>query len=510
MKRIITIIITIVLLLGLAQCKKQETPATADGKWVHITMKVADGAKHIVYPNTGAVLYSEGDVIYVGNGGHYVGSLTYTDGVFSGDIQSPVITDHLHFYFVGGCQPSAAPSEGSTTDFTVSIADQSSKLPVLSYGHSTQKYTDGTATYSCMLENKCGLVKFVPATATDETVTVGGMKTTATIDFATPNITPTATTGNVTIYAESNAAKWAILLVQDEVSTPTVTIAGYESSITSVPAVSENMYYTTGVNITMTEAPYIDAEFTVASGTTVKFSKGNLQYQGSTDKFRFAENQYDVVGNAAGNTAPSASQSAWIDLFGWGTSGYNSKYPYMTSTTNSNYGDGANDIAGTNYDWGVYNRQSNQNKIEGGGDHAWRTLTRNEWVYVVNERSTTSGHRYAKAQVCGIKGLMLFPDNWSDDTYTFTNYNAGDSKFFTPIDASSWATLESAGCVFLPIAGRRTGTSVDNVGSIGYYWSSTCSGGSNDYALRVGFDSGYVNPNRSDDRKYGYSVRLVF
>lgn len=109
--------------------------------------------------------------------------------------------------------------------------------------------------------------------------------------------------------------------------------------------------------------------FSVSATKKVNFSQGNLQYQASTKTWRFAENQYDMIG--AANSNISSTYNGWIDLFGWGTSGYNNKYPYMTSTTNADYGDGNNDIAGTNYDWGVYNAISNGGNAKG----LWRTLT---------------------------------------------------------------------------------------------------------------------------------------
>lgn len=534
MKKLSTLlIIAFALVLGLTQCKKKvDTIATPSdlGKTVYITVNVGDGDRHIVYPGTGAVVYTDGDKIYVGDGSKYLGTLTYGSGAFSGTITEPAVGDYLYFYFLGGIEISPV---AATTSYEISIANQSSKLPVLSFGRSTSTYTTSTATYGCTLLNKCGLVKFVPATATPETVRVHGMKTTATIDFENPGISPTETTGKVTLYSESDAAKWAILLVQDEVSTPTVTIAGYNSTIASVPAVTENMYYTNGgngVSIAMEPvSPYIDAEFTVAQGTTVKFSKGNLQYDKETGKFSFMEHQYSTVETTNQNVGDNYVSQNLVSLFGWGTSGWdNGNYfyqPYNTSNSNSSpytysigYGYGPTDgstytysLTGTyaNADWGVYNRQDNQKKIEGGGNHAWRVLTKKEWVHVFNERSTTSGHRYAKATVCDMAGVILLPDNWSDDKYSLNNYNTTGAAFTdNTINSSGWATLEAAGCVFLPAAGYRGGTSVSSVGSYGYYWSSTYY--DSGFANYVSFRSDFVDPSSSYNRYRGYSVRLVF
>ena len=106
-------------------------------------------------------------------------------------------------------------------------------------------------------------------------------------------------------------------------------------------------------------------------------------------------------------------------------------------------------------------------------------------------------------------GVILLPDNWSDDKYSLNNYNTTGAAFTgNTIDPSDWATLEAAGCVFLPAAGYRNGSSVSGVGSYGGYWSSTYS--YSYYAYRVYFNSAYVNPSSYDGRCRGYSVRLVF
>ena len=64
------------------------------------------------------------------------------------------------------------------------------------------------------------------------------------------------------------------------------------------------------------------ALFSVAANRQVHISRGNLQYQASTDSWRFAERQYEVMGEA--NNAVSPSNEGWIDCFGWGTSGWES------------------------------------------------------------------------------------------------------------------------------------------------------------------------------------------
>ena len=216
MKKLSTIIMAIALVLGLAYCKKQETPDTPDtpvtvDNWVRITMRVEGGGRNMdtVYPGSGAVVYEEGDSIYVGCGGLYRGKLGYQDGTFSGSIAEPVAGEYLDFYYLGKLTPNPAPTINATTYFTVSIADQSSGLNILSYGRSTERYSNETTVYNCMLENQCGLVRFIltpePST-TNSTVTISGMKTTATINFGeNPGITPTGAPGLVTLHKAENS-----------------------------------------------------------------------------------------------------------------------------------------------------------------------------------------------------------------------------------------------------------------------------------------------------------------
>ena len=61
--------------------------------------------------------------------------------------------------------------------------------------------------------------------------------------------------------------------------------------------------------------------------------------------------------------------------------------------------------------------------------------------------------------------------------------------------------------MFLPAAGNRNGTTVNNVGSNGNYWSSTYNNENNAY--NVNFNSGNLNANNANNRNNGLSVRLV-
>ena len=253
----------------------------------------------------------------------------------------------------------------------------------------------------------------------------------------------------------------------------------------------------------------IKAAFSVSADKKVYFSQGNLQYQASTGTWRFAEHQYDMIGSDNSNI--SSSYSGWIDLFGWGTSGWNSGanayQPYSTSTSSSDYypgGDYTNNLTGSyaNADWGVYN------KISNGGNKAgqWRTLTKDEWAYLINTRTNASSKK-GIATVNSVPGLILLPDEWTlPADVTFTSGASGDYAQNT-YSAEEWSKMETNGAVFLPAAGYRVGTDVCGVGSYGDYLSSSAY--DNDYASCLYFNnSGYVSA-RIGNRFGGQSVRLV-
>lgn len=291
----------------------------------------------------------------------------------------------------------------------------------------------------------------------------------------------------------------------------------------------------------------LSGRFTVnENGKTVCFSKGNLQYQASTNTWRFAEHQWDIVGHrykvetgddhfvykytgtvdGSTNEYISPTNSKWIDLFGWGTSGAAGKKPYTTSMRYQDYASGNGmTIAGTDCDWGVFNRISN------GGNKAglWRTLTYEEWSYLLFERRTAKGFLFVYGTVNDIHGLILLPDNWNGSAYSLTDVNDPGLWEWTGINkisASDWnRILEPAGAVFLPCAGTRGDLNYENMidgmgtgpeGALpfnGSYWSSSLAiYDPSDiwtvaaYYLLFGGD---VRTNYSMPVCMGHSVRLV-
>lgn len=259
--------------------------------------------------------------------------------------------------------------------------------------------------------------------------------------------------------------------------------------------------------------------FSISDSQKVRFAMGNLQYQASTNTWRFAENAYDFVGED--NSKISSNYSGWIDLFGWGTSGYdhgaNCFQPWSTSRSDADYMayggyQSLFDMSGQ-ADWGY-------NAILNGGNHEnqWRTLTRFEWDYLLGRDLPDSDFSYSCAYVGDVMGLVILPDNWDVSTYQLSSGDASNDEFENEcsknkITYDEWKDkLEPAGAVFLPQAGKRIGTEyypLGNGAEIGEranisYWTSNSSS-ENAYVLIFR----RLNYTSVAHKSYGLSVRLV-
>ena len=243
--------------------------------------------------------------------------------------------------------------------------------------------------------------------------------------------------------------------------------------------------------------------FSVSATQKVYFSQGNLQCNPAAKKWRFAGKQYDIIGAANANV--SSTYNGWIDLFGYGTSGYAvGEHEYMPYNTSRDYTDyPRKDIAGTVFDWGVGMPISNGGNQKG----LWRTLTQSEWEYLYKKRAQAESLR-GLGSVNNVNGYILLPDGW--ETPSSVTFTPNPRNYTTNVySLAEWAIMEAYGAVFLPDAGYREGTTVSYVGSRGKYWSSTYSG-YNIIESSVSF-SIYMDYAATSkiDFSIGCSVRLV-
>lgn len=241
--------------------------------------------------------------------------------------------------------------------------------------------------------------------------------------------------------------------------------------------------------------------FSVSDTKRVQFAEGNLEYQASTGKWKFADEQWIAFGKGAGNETPAAgraTQSEWIDLFGYGCTGhfaegqhggyYYEKYqPWETASDD------------TNQYLYIYDQLSVAEQTDWGCNvsddfYQWYTMSKDEWIYFI-DRKTQNGlaadrkpdENFAYVIVNGVKGDMFFPDgwrkdrDWPSDVSLPTTFNSCGSNFDTygNYTIDEFKKIEAAaGVVFFPTTGYRVGTDVMLMCTkynfyMGFYWTST-------------------------------------
>lgn len=222
----------------------------------------------------------------------------------------------------------------------------------------------------------------------------------------------------------------------------------------------------------------LPGKFSVSVNTKVQFSQGNLQYQSSTNTWRFADHQWVTIASATNDK--STSESGWTDYLNWDTG-----REYLPK---GDPGDGRIFI-----DWGSY-------AISNGGNttNMWRTLTADEWLYLFHGRINAE-NLFALGTVNDMPGVIILPDNWSKPSDIVFHSSAekgctwghefdlGDHRkaigysvqdlenhFLDNIYTSDeWSKMETAGAVFLPAAGNERNRRAYGVKEGGMYWSAT-------------------------------------
>ena len=247
-----------------------------------------------------------------------------------------------------------------------------------------------------------------------------------------------------------------------------------------------------------TESVSLSGVFSVSDTQEVLFSKGNLQYQPSTDRWRFAGHQYDYIGKDNENV--SINYTGWIDLFCWGTG----DTPLQKIIPHEK------DFV----DWGI-------NTIDSDSPDTWRTLTGDEYLYILLKRPNAA-KLWGLATIQGIKGIVILPDNWIVPTgvtfrptseeegmkSTNTGWSGEIKTDYTTYNAyglGTWKKMETAGAIFLPFAGRDY-QGYDSENDNAYYW--TASKQSNN-KFKFQATSGNVSIGSWDETLSRYSVRLV-
>ena len=168
-----------------------------------------------------------------------------------------------------------------------------------------------------------------------------------------------------------------------------------------------------------------DGAFSVSTNNKVCFSPGNLQCIASVKPsyLKFADHQWDCFGESQNYT--------WI------------------------YWDTGESKDTLDHDFFIWSKEYYYNITNGDGS-PWRTLSIDEWEYLFNKRSTTSGIRFAKGKVGETNGVILLPDNWIPAAFQLKDVNGGSFASNT-VDLDTWKNaFEDNGAFFLPAAGNST------------------------------------------------------
>lgn len=227
--------------------------------------------------------------------------------------------------------------------------------------------------------------------------------------------------------------------------------------------------------------------FTVdKDGKQVFFSQNNLYYQQSNKSWHVTSGWGPwVTTEANGDVGDNYKNiNDFQMLFGWGDI-----TPLRTDTNDENYNwptDGSDP-------WG--------SKIDNKG--TWRTLSIYEWNCLIGWDNPIREGKYKEdVQITTDKngtvtGLVIAPDDFPEEI----------KSYYT--ETEWWNNVREYGLVFLPLGGSRYGKEVDDVGSAGYYWSSTTNEDNTSTAWILSFNEYRPSQWISQNKHIGASVRLV-
>lgn len=506
---------SIAALMLTASCNQEDNeiidePAATTVHSIEVTVPVtADASTRASYTAGAATTFEAGDKLYIkvrdGETYTYVGVLDNSAEAvnkFTGTLYKTAGTDYSGSDIITDCtslEATLLPSgydenyyvltksgetvTGLTVEPTKAFSSAATKAGAVPQVANASYSTTGSGAKTITLTPQNAVLYY----------TLSGLAKSTAVTVSVSDGTTTVS-GSVTTNS-SGAASFAVGVAPGGTTKSYMMKKGDEQTIEFRAALSANKVY----NITRSAAGSSDClsgVFSVASGKTVKFSKGNLKAtldgSGNVTAWSFHDTQYGMV-NTAASTQSFTSSS--IDLFGWSTSA--TLYGINSSTSDI--------YSGSFLDWGAA-----ASKDLGYG---WRTLTSTEWTYLLDGR-TSVATRYCKATVNSKTGMVIFPDSYTHPTgvtaVASANKSIGAAYATNNWSGKNWTKMEAAGAIFLPAAGTRYGTDVYIMGTYGRYWSSTA-GNANDAndAYYLYFYGSLVNPANDNNRYFGYSVRLV-
>ena len=467
-------------LMTMTQCRKQETvPAMPSANTIKMTITAGPGAKTDI-TDEGRIKWTSGDKLYVSDGENWLGSLDLYSGAgsatgkFTGEISGISDGTTCHFFYLG--HDNGMTGATGTANAVISFASQDgSKDDAFKYhlGHGKAVVTviDDVATGAVSMRTEIAIAHLkLKMDGEDYTGPV-------TMDVSnTMTVSPGGTfsgSGNGITIGNGDGEhgdRYVTLIPTEETN---VSFSGCATgSMTFGQGIHANNLYgmTNGIEVTV-EA----AKFSVGENTTVEFAPGNLWADATdaeTPVFYFETNQWSFADDW---DASHVSHFKWCDA--------------ETAVTDDEY-----------YSYSENLFCSENFTVDGDSHNDWRTLSDDEWNYLLKERREAT-------ELCAWKdldddgehkGLVILPDD-TEEPLTVMD------------DIITVSDLASFGAVFLPVAGVRDRELViDLDAAVGYYWSSTPLEDYDDDAYYLRFDPGWGNVyTEPGTRGHGRTVRLV-
>lgn len=494
MKNIKSIVAMALAVLAFGACQKEnEGTLILEAEGMNATSKLAV---------SGNVSYWEnGDVVNI-NGNNYTVSLDGSGLATAGTTEAPVgdapfcgvypSTDYMGCTVSGDSYTLTIPASYTYNTTTHGgTVKQKLQPPMLAYASSGNRlqFMHATAAITVEIANNFGIdISVTSITVESNLYQISGVRT-----FDITNINHAATDAD-TVLATSDAQKKVTMNCSGN-----LTIASGEKAQVQIPVLpvgkrnrftikvvvanadDATMTYTFektqgnsssyGYDLYRAQLGYAPAKFggvfSVSSTQKVIFAPGNLQHVG--DNWQFATHQYDYFGNANQYDTPTMHR----DMFA---------APDNTNAYTCPMG--------------------------------WVLPKQDYWYYILNDRTVTntlsSGARFTIANVAGVNGMIIFPDNYTHPAGATVGgtpaYNEG-SNYTATVDADSWAKMEVAGCVFLPAAGINRSDGDWAWTDAGFY---RCYQGvsETDNGTTICFGSG-MNLDDHNQGSWMYFVRLV-
>ncbi|MDO5342988.1 MAG: hypothetical protein Q4F69_11140 [Bacteroidia bacterium] len=537
MRKFGLIISALALVLGLAQCAKKPNMPIFNGsfkgvnKTITFTANGGNGAKSEIYNNKVlgelSFKWEEGDVIYVygsENGdftnGKLCGELALAsgqdevEGTFRGDVVVPEGDNAtLRFYYFGS---DVTESEGERS---VDLSEQNGALneggglkgKIIAMDEINE--IGETTEFSGELEVLFAIVQFdLKDFAGDNDVVMSGIKYNKLSVGQNGEIVKTE--GPKTTLGKANLGEeeYYVAIITEDVVKLFFDGNGCLGSKT-VETGKKPDEFVDGVFYTTSDKKSVKIKgikdlvpglYSVSDNHQVWFAKGNLWFgpkDGEAAAFHFEDDQL---------SGPTTSISSHVSYFFWFTKSYIEKS--YASSYSAVGGSSSDDVFFTN------NTATTPNSdfVVDGQKGVFRTLSANmsnaEMDYLKGRRMKTDNTTllYGLGAIADVKGLFLFPDDWTGEKWSGFKYGSNSAYEKNKItDLDFWKALEAAGVVFLKEGGNREGTDIKNRG-VGKYHVSSADAKTTSYSFTF---SPSLDPKAKIvdkyAREYGRYIRLA-